>query len=158
MTNEITVTRDTEDKLICLISPDLSFAKAVEMAASIMLDSSQSGREISFDVSEEFPSEETFVDNGFERDYLYVRTSYAKAPSVIISKEHKHNGYGIISKGKFVVRSSSGEVSSFNAPARFTSLKGDQRIIIVLEDSVWTTFHVIPHYVGRDQVVNYLSI
>lgn len=74
---------------------------------------------------------------------LYSREISVPAGTVIVSKIHKSQHPYIISKGRVLVSENMEQLTERSAPYTGITQPGTRRVIIALEDSVWTTFH--PH-------------
>jgi len=81
-----------------------------------------------------FPLKHTFAPGN------YAREIFLPADSWIIGKIHKHAHINVISMGKVVVITEDG-VRVFAAPYTFCSQPGTKRVVLAIEDTVWTTVH-----------------
>lgn len=72
----------------------------------------------------------------------YAREMHMPAGIVLVGKIHKHAHLNTLSKGKVRVFTEHGGIEEFTAPHTYVSPRGTQRAFHVLEDAVWTTFHV----------------
>jgi hypothetical protein len=79
------------------------------------------------------------VNHYFESG-MYARELLIPEGAVIVSKVHKSGCINIISKGSVIVIDSNGK-KNYDAPVTFTSPAGTQRIVLALEDTVWTCVH-----------------
>lgn len=84
---------------------------------------------------------------------LYVREIYmpfTPKGTVITSKVHKTTHKFCISQGKVMVSidGKSGEI--FEAPYIGTTLGGTRRTLVILEDTVWSTYHYLPFIKGDE--------
>ena len=70
----------------------------------------------------------------------YAREIFMPAGICVIGKIHKHAHVNVISQGKVVVATEDGIVE-MQAPYTFISQSGTKRVVLVLEDTVWTTIH-----------------
>lgn len=74
---------------------------------------------------------------------VYGREMSMKKGSLVIGKIHKFENLNIISKGKALVVSSDG-AKVVEAPCTFVAQPGAKRVIVALEDLVWTNVHGTP--------------
>lgn len=70
----------------------------------------------------------------------YAREIYMPSGTVIVGKVHRHAHVNVISAGAVVVLTEFGH-EELVAPVTFVSKPGTQRLVVVLEDTVWTTVH-----------------
>lgn len=71
---------------------------------------------------------------------LYAREMSIPKGTVIVGKIHKHAHVNTISKGKCSVMTEFGP-REIEAPHTFVSDVGTKRVVVALEDVVWTTYH-----------------
>jgi hypothetical protein len=71
----------------------------------------------------------------------YAREIELPADSIVIGKIHRHAHVNVVSKGHVVVYTPTG-LEEIRAPATFISKPGTKRVVVALEDTVWTTIHV----------------
>lgn len=71
---------------------------------------------------------------------LYAREMFIPKGTVIVGKIHKHAHVNTISKGKCSVMTEFGP-REIEAPHTFVSDVGTKRVVVALEDVVWTTYH-----------------
>lgn len=74
---------------------------------------------------------------------LYIREIHMKAGTLLTSKIHKTEHPFTISKGRVLVKLKGGETQELAAPYTGITKPGTRRAIIILEDTVWTTYHVL---------------
>ena len=72
---------------------------------------------------------------------LYSREFHAPAGSVVTSKIHKTEHQYIVSSGYAKVWIDGVGWQEIRAPYRGITMPGTRRVLIVLEDLIWTTFH-----------------
>lgn len=72
----------------------------------------------------------------------YGRELHMPAGMIVIGKIHKHAHINVISKGYVVVVTEHDGVLEYTAPCTFVSKPGTKRVVLTLEDTVWTTMHV----------------
>ena len=70
----------------------------------------------------------------------YAREIFIPKGIVIVGKIHKHPHVNVISKGKCLVATEEG-IEELEAPLTFISKKGIKRVILAIEDVIWTTVH-----------------
>ena len=75
---------------------------------------------------------------------LYTREIFMPAGSLVTSKIHKTEHPYVVSKGKLLVCIDKGEWVEIEAPHMGVTKPGTRRILYILEDTVWTTFHPNP--------------
>jgi len=75
---------------------------------------------------------------------LYVREITMPAGAIITSRIHKYESPFIISKGRVMVVSENEGTVIYDAPHSGITKPETRRLLVVLEDSVWTTFHANP--------------
>lgn len=85
---------------------------------------------------------ESRVEHSFTPN-MYARTMYILKGTIIVGKIHKHAHLNNISSGSIAVHSEfSSEV--YDGPIQFMSKPGTKRVVLALEDTVWTTYHENP--------------
>lgn len=97
---------------------------------------------------------------------LYVREIRMPAGSLVISKRHKTEHPFVVSMGKVDVWTAGKGVERLSAPFTGITKPNTRRVIHVLEDTIWTTFHpttetdiekieaqvIEPHAVGESEL------
>lgn len=73
---------------------------------------------------------------------MYIREIFMPAGSLITSKIHKTEHPFTISKGKVAVSIDGKDWEEFEAPYTGITKPGTRRILYILEDCIWTTYHV----------------
>lgn len=71
----------------------------------------------------------------------YAREIELPADSLVVGKIHRHAHVNVLSKGRCLVATEEGIVELV-APLTFVSKPGTKRVVLALEDTVWTTVHV----------------
>jgi len=71
---------------------------------------------------------------------VYAREMSLPAGVLIVGKIHNFENLCVISKGKVRVVTDEG-TAELSAPTTFVGKAGVKRVILALEDTVWTTFH-----------------
>lgn len=74
---------------------------------------------------------------------LYAREIFLPAGTIVIGKVHRHAHPNHIKSGHVIVATAEGVVV-LKGEKKFISQPGTKRALIVLEDTVWTTFHSNP--------------
>lgn len=74
---------------------------------------------------------------------MYAREMFIPKGTCLIGKLHRHAHVNTISHGRVHVTSEFGQ-GIIQAPYTFTSEPGTQRVIVALEDTLWTTYHPNP--------------
>jgi hypothetical protein len=80
---------------------------------------------------------------------LYIREIFMPAGTLLTSKIHKTEHPFIVSKGKLNVFLN-GEMQYIEAPYSGVTKPGTRRVIYILEDCIWTTFHPLPYITGKE--------
>jgi hypothetical protein len=75
---------------------------------------------------------------------MYIREIFMPAGSLITSKIHKTEHPFTISKGKVAVSIDGKDWEEFEAPYTGITKPGTRRILYIIEDCVWSTYHVNP--------------
>lgn len=86
-------------------------------------------------MDEKFPLTHRYTDGAYSREMLI------KQGMLIIGKIHKHAHFNFITKGKVAVLTEDGPMV-ITAPYQFSSTAGTKRVVLALEDTLWTTVHV----------------
>lgn len=73
-------------------------------------------------------------------DGMYARTGTMKAGSMIVGHIHKYSCINVMSTGKMIVNHS-GKTQVLEAPCTFKSEAGSRKVILILEDVVFTNIH-----------------
>jgi hypothetical protein len=73
---------------------------------------------------------------------MYIREIFMPAGSLITSKIHKTEHPYTISKGKVAVSIDGKDWEEFEAPYTGITKPGTRRILYIIEDCIWTTYHV----------------
>ena len=74
-------------------------------------------------------------------DGMYIREIFMPAGSLITSKVHKTEHPYIVSYGKVAVSIDGNEWIEITAPYTNITKPGTRRVLYILEDCIWTTFH-----------------
>jgi len=72
---------------------------------------------------------------------VYVREIFIPKGVLIVGKIHKHDHPNFLLQGKVLVITEEGK-RILTAPMSMISKAGTKRIVVALEDTVWTTVHV----------------
>lgn len=75
---------------------------------------------------------------------MYIREISMPAGSLVTSKIHKTNHPFTISKGKALVSIDNGGWVELSAPYTGITQKGTRRVLYIVEDCIWTTYHLNP--------------
>lgn len=73
-------------------------------------------------------------------DGLYAREIFMPAGAIVVGKVHRHAHINNISQGRVRVYTTDG-YQELSAPYQWLSAVGTKRVVHVLEDCVWTTYH-----------------
>ncbi len=95
----------------------------------------------------EFPLRHIFTEG------LYAREITMYAESRLTSKIHLTDHQFIVSKGRVLVYNG-GEEIEIVAPYHGITKAGTRRVLYVLEDTIWTTFHANPNNETVEQIEN----
>jgi hypothetical protein len=76
-------------------------------------------------------------------DGMYIREIFMPAGSLITSKIHKTEHPYIVSYGKVAVSIDSEDWDEISAPYTGITKPGTRRVLYIIEDCIWTTFHRI---------------
>ena len=71
---------------------------------------------------------------------IYAREMTMPQGSLVVGKLHKHECMHTISKGRVIVQTDEGLVDMV-APHTFVSKRGAKRVIMAVEETVWTMYH-----------------
>jgi hypothetical protein len=72
---------------------------------------------------------------------LYAREIFLPAGTIVIGKVHRHAHPNHIKSGHVIVATAEG-VMELKGEQKFISPPGTKRALIVIEDTVWTTYHL----------------
>lgn len=87
------------------------------------------------DLNDVFPLRHIFAPNA------YAREMTLPAGHWIIGKIHKHAHLNFVTKGRVAVVTEDG-IMFINAPYTFVSSVGTKRLVMILEETIWTTVHI----------------
>lgn len=76
-------------------------------------------------------------------DGMYIREIFMPAGSLITSKIHKTEHPYIVSFGKAAVSIDGDDWNEITAPYTGITKPGTRRVLYILEDCIWTTFHIV---------------
>jgi len=118
----------------------LGFSKEVMREKILSLQSSmqvaqESGEIEKCNLNEVFPLRHIFAPGS------YAREMTLPAGHWIIGKIHKHAHLNFITKGKVAVVTEDG-LMTISAPYTFVSEVGTKRLVLIIEETIWTTVHV----------------
>lgn len=80
----------------------------------------------------------------FRAPGMIARQMFLPKGGVIVGKIHKHAHLNHITFGHVRVETEHGPME-IKGPHTFTSEVGTKRVVVVLEDTMWTTFHLNPN-------------
>ena len=75
--------------------------------------------------------------------HSYGREMFLPRGTVVVGKIHKHAHVNVISQGRVRVFTEGEGALELVAPVTFVSSPGTKRCVEVLEDTTWTTMHVV---------------
>ena len=87
-------------------------------------------------------------------DGMYIREIYMPAGSLWTSKIHKTEHPFVVSLGEVAVSIDASEWENIKAPYTGITSPGTRRILYIIKDCIWTTFHRID---GMKSIYNQLS-
>lgn len=90
----------------------------------------------------QFPQLEIQTKHYFA-DGLYAREIYIPAGSILVGKLHKKEHINIISKGKIIIITEEG-YSEVEAPFTIISPINTKKVVMSIEETIWTTIHLNP--------------
>ena len=73
---------------------------------------------------------------------MYAREFSVPAGTLLTGAVHRHDSIAVMQQGRVRVVNADGTEQDIVAPATFVQSAGLKRVGLVLEDMVWTTFHV----------------
>lgn len=86
--------------------------------------------------------EEIFPLNHRFTPKMYIREITMPKGAVITSKTHKYEHPFVVSKGHCMVFQEDGGWREIKAPYTGITKSGTRRLLVILEETIWTTFHV----------------
>ncbi len=89
----------------------------------------------------EFPIQECPLNHTFVEG-MYIREIFMPKGTLITSKIHKTRHPYEITKGKVLVRINEEEWEHLEAPYMGITESGTRRVLYILEDTLWTTYHL----------------
>lgn len=92
------------------------------------------------DVMKELPQLDAPVKHHFSKG-VYAREIFMPKGMLIVGKIHKTRHLNIISQGKCTVATPTRRLE-IEAPFTFESMEGEQKVVYMHEDVVWTTIHL----------------
>lgn len=86
------------------------------------------------------------MDTHFPLRHIFAPGAYAREMSIraghwAIGKIHKHAHLSFITKGRIAVLTEDGP-TVITAPYTFVNTPGAKRVVLALEDTIWTTVHI----------------
>jgi hypothetical protein len=72
----------------------------------------------------------------------YARTLKLDKDSLVVGKIHKHSHINVISYGHVLVMTEGEGLLELRGPLVFASSPGAKRVVLALEETLWTTVHV----------------
>lgn len=88
--------------------------------------------------------EQTQVDCPLKHHFapgVYIREIFMPAGAIVIGKIHKTEHFNIIQQGRLLIFSEGGS-RELEAPTTFVSKPFIQKVLYILEDTVWSTVHL----------------
>ena len=87
---------------------------------------------------QECPLKHTFPEG------MYVREIFMPAGSIVTSRIHKFDNPFFITKGRVTVVSENEGLVTYTAPYSGITLPQTRRVLLIHEDTIWTTVHLNP--------------
>lgn len=82
---------------------------------------------------------------------MYIREIFMPKGTVIVSKIHNTTHPYIVSKGVVAVYNSEKDFSGvIEAPFTGITYPNTRRVLEIIEDTIWTTFHPLPYITGEE--------
>lgn len=75
---------------------------------------------------------------------LYSRAIYMPQGTLIVSRIHKTKHQFNISSGVCAVKNNDGEWEILEAPYNGVTEAGTRRVLYIIENTLWTTYHAVP--------------
>lgn len=98
------------------------------------------------------------ITAGINGTHLYTRECTMPPGSRIVSMIHRTCHPYVVSRGIVAVKDQEG-LEIIQAPHQGITLPGTQRVLLVQEETVWTTFHIIPDTItDPDEAIAWLTI
>lgn len=85
---------------------------------------------------------------------LYVREIFMAKDTLVTSKIHKSTHPFTISKGKVAVSIDGGKWEVLEAPYTSVTLPGTRRLLYIIEDCVWSTYHALSGVTGEENTLS----
>jgi len=85
---------------------------------------------------------------------MYIREIFLPAGALVTSKIHKTEHPFTISKGKVLVSSGNNDWIERSAPFTGITEAGTRRVVAVIEDCTWTTYHSVRSITGYENQLN----
>lgn len=73
---------------------------------------------------------------------VYLREIFMSADSIVIGRIHKTEHFNILVQGACYIVHDDGRREELRAPMTFVSQAGVQKVLYILEDTIWQTVHV----------------
>jgi hypothetical protein len=105
--------------------------------------------ELELAMMENYPAVDLPLKHYFTKG-LYCREIFMPKGTLLTSKIHKTQHQFNISKGKVAVSVDGGEWVTLEAPFHGITNPGTRRIIYIIEDCIWTTFHPLDFINGEE--------
>lgn len=85
---------------------------------------------------------------------MYIREIFMPKDSLITSKIHNTNHPFVVSQGAVAVAIDGDNWQEIQAPYTGITQAGTRRVLIILEDTTWITFHPLPYITGDENEFN----
>lgn len=87
---------------------------------------------------------------------LYSRTWKAKAGTIWVSRVHKTIHQFVLLEGELLVWID-GKETHFEAPYHGITKPGTRRVLYIIQDVTWITFHANPDNLNEDEIVELIT-
>lgn len=85
---------------------------------------------------------------------LYIREIFMPKDTLITSKIHKTSHPFTVSKGRLIVNIDMREWVGIEAPYTGITRPGTRRVLYIIEDCIWTTYHPLAWITGKENDLN----
>jgi len=85
---------------------------------------------------------------------MYIREIFLPAGALVTSKIHKTEHPFTISKGKVLISSGNNDWIERSAPFTGITEAGTRRVVAVIDDCTWTTYHAYRSITGKENILS----
>lgn len=72
---------------------------------------------------------------------VYLREIFMPAGAIVIGKIHRTEHFNVLIRGACMIVHDDGSREELRAPLTFVSKAGVQKVLVILEDTIWQTIH-----------------